>query len=183
MAMADSLIQSKGQSDINQANITQAKEQQSFQERMSSTAYQRATDDMRQAGLNPMLAYGQGGASAPAGAQAQLANAAPEIGKPIMEQLMNSAQLKAINTSTDKTKQDTETAKAQADLLKAQKTLTSNQAKITSKDAEVNSAQSEILQPFLKALKGIFNNSAQGQKTKDDLGKKPEMKNILKPLY
>lgn len=36
-----------------------------FSEQMSSTAYQRAMDDMRTAGLNPILAYKQGGASTP----------------------------------------------------------------------------------------------------------------------
>lgn len=41
--------------------------QMKFQERMTATSYQRAMDDMRKAGLNPILAYRQGGAGTPAG--------------------------------------------------------------------------------------------------------------------
>lgn len=57
-----------GQHSANKANRAMAREQMGFQERMSNTSYQRGMADMREAGLNPILAYKQGGASSPTGA-------------------------------------------------------------------------------------------------------------------
>ena len=59
----------------NQANLQIARENTQFQERMSNTAYQRAMADMKKAGLNPMLAYQQGGAGTPSGSTATMQSA------------------------------------------------------------------------------------------------------------
>lgn len=66
----------RGQKAANETNIQLGREQMAFQERMSNTSYQRGVKDMQEAGLNPMLAYSQGGASAPLGSMPRVENAA-----------------------------------------------------------------------------------------------------------
>jgi len=108
----------------NAANFAESQKNRDFQERLSSSAYQRAVEDMRKAGLNPALAYSQGGASTPSGSTATAT--APRKGD-IGAGLLNTAKtiasegasLQQVGSQTELNKSQTAVADITAEKLGA----------------------------------------------------------------
>lgn len=82
-------------------NSAEALANREFQREMSNTSYQRAVKDMLASGLNPMLAYSQGGASTPSGSAASAPSAAPMGNKGTAAAQAGAAAAQMQNTQAD----------------------------------------------------------------------------------
>lgn len=72
--LGGSALSALGNIYSSERNVSQAKRQMRFQERMSNTAHQREIADLQKAGLNPILTGKYGGASTPPGTAGTVGN-------------------------------------------------------------------------------------------------------------
>lgn len=157
--------------DARSANQTAA---QNFSAQQFATRYQTTVKDMESAGLNPMLAYSQGGGSPPTGVAAPVEN----VGSAGAQALNSGVQ--SVNASKIATAQaanieaDTENKKAQADLIQSQ-------IASTNASAGQSLAQTDLIKANTQKVSSEINNLvASTNKTNLESLNLPEQNLVLK---
>jgi hypothetical protein len=161
-----------------QAEQASAK-QMSFQRDMSNTSYQRGMDDMKKAGLNPILAGKVGGASTPTGSTYNPENVATSTAQAVMQ----SANARQLIDQNKITKQNVKFAqKTGLDISNAPTPIKlAYSASHAIQEAQKNKKLKENIQNLVKLpnKKGFSSNIPINKKP---YGKAPVGKESMQPL-
>lgn len=143
---------------------------QDFSAQQFATRYQTTVQDMKAAGLNPMLAYSQGGGNAPTSSAASAQSS--DMSQAYLQSKLNSAQIANIEAQTAKTQAETNII-SETGLDQAKATLNKTLVDVglsSSQIAKVNSETQNIIQTLnniksederLKAAARMLNQQSQ----------------------
>lgn len=152
------------QKDTQNFNAQAMQEQRNYETQMSSTAYQRASADMQQAGLNPMMMFGSGGAASTPSVSAvgspsnTVTGQAPVhaqsspmagIGTAVANAMTGAVQAKLMDKTTD----EMANLVQENDLLKKKIDLTTGVTAKTEADKRVSEAEEELVRTRAGLLK------------------------------
>lgn len=130
-----------GANKQNEANSAQALRQMDFQERMRNTSYQASMADMKKAGLNPMLAYSNGGAAVPSGASAQMQNELSGATGKALDYVNSAVSRKMQKTQTDKAWEEMVLATERVNTERENQRLIAENAKLAEEQARKTAMQ------------------------------------------
>lgn len=137
--LASAAMANRGARDANSANMGISREQMAWEERMSNTAVQRRVQDLKAAGLNPMLAYNSQ-ASTPSYQPARMENEQADAANILSQGLSSSAQAylqnKQVDAGVQATKAQARKTDAEAQLVEAQLPYSATNAYTQSKMLE-----------------------------------------------
>lgn len=114
----------------NESNENISQRQMDFQERMSSTAHQRETQDLEAAGLNRILSASNGGASSPGGAGIPSQNITEQAVSSALQAARTKAEVDNMKVTNDKLKEETKQVKQQIKNINANTAKTVNENEI-----------------------------------------------------
>lgn len=169
-----------GTEETNAANAQQAANQQAFQASMSNSSYQRAVADLKAAGLNPMLAYSNGGASTPTGAQATMQNPLSNAVSSAQAQKQLDATVDSLKAQTDLARNKSFTEAATQDLLTQQVEAQSLSNKLSAATIPFQISTSQANSALAAASLPAAVNEADFQKS---VSKMPYLKNLLSTVH
>jgi len=118
-ALTSGLMSFFGGERRNEAQAEQAAQANAFSAQQFASRYQTTVKDMAAAGLNPMLAYSQGGGSPPSGQQAQMQDTVTPAVESFNRTRATASQNAVQNAQVENIVADTENKRAQAANIRA----------------------------------------------------------------